>query len=88
MRSAIAEKRDAIRVDPQEIMRQAETYAARHDTYPLVSMEEIRGAFEETGFRIDMLSAVGRAREQQNETHGPETRQKAVAQMHLVASRL
>jgi 2-polyprenyl-3-methyl-5-hydroxy-6-metoxy-1,4-benzoquinol methylase len=88
VRSAMAEKRDAIRVDPQELMRQAEIYAARHDTYPLVSMEEIRGVFEETGFRIDLLSAVSRAREQQNETHGRETRQKSVAQMHLVASRL
>lgn len=85
---AIEEKRDALRIAPEELKRGAEIYASKHDTWPLVSMEEIRRLFEEAGFRIDSLSAISRAREQRSGTNAPPAQRKAAMQMHLVATRL
>jgi len=84
VRGAIEEKRDALRVDPQALMQQAEIYAARHDTWPLASMEEVRATFEDAGFGIDTLEAISRARKQPEEA-GAAPR-KPVMQMHLVAT--
>lgn len=85
---AIAEKRDTMEMDSRELMRLAELYASRHDTYPVGSSNEVRRLFEEVGFRIEALSEASRAGSHGSGTGGGSTRGKTVMQLQFVASRL
>ncbi len=84
VRHAIAEMQGANGMDPQELMRLADLYASRHDTYPVGSSEEVRRLFEAAGFRIDALSETSRAGKHR-EGAAPG---KPVVQLQFAASRL
>jgi SAM-dependent methyltransferase len=88
VRDAVTEKQHAIGIDPQALIRLAELYALRHDTYPVGSPDEVQRLFEQAGFRMDALVETSRAGRQQDGTNNPSDRKKTVVQLQFAASRL
>jgi SAM-dependent methyltransferase len=60
-------------VDPPELGRQAEAYAARHRVYPVHSEDEIRAFFEGAGMSIERLTHTAVSKAVEGAVGGPTT---------------
>ena len=88
LRAAVLREAGALGVDPQDLARQAESYASRPYGYPLRSREDVQQLFESGGFRIDHLTCGPLASEGRTDVGGPGLRQKDTPYANIVASRV
>jgi len=76
-RANVVSKAKAMRaeldIDPLELGRRAEAYAARHRVHPVHSREEIRQMFEGGGLEIERLSELAVSKAVDSAVGGPTT---------------
>lgn len=65
--------REALDIDPLELGRRAEAYAARHRVHPVRSREEVTQMFEDGGLRVEALREIAVSKAVDSAVGGPTT---------------
>ena len=91
LRAIVARKAAAmparLQADPAEIMRAADLYLSRQQSWPVRSREEVRKLFERCGFRVDELSDTVRCADAQRQPKDPASPGEG-EQVRIIATRL
>lgn len=82
-----SKRRERLGLDPEEMARRAEAYAARRRSYSPTSREEVAGLFETNGFVLDRLDLVELPAGLSARRSGPGARRN-VTYAEIVATRI